>query len=107
MTTLNVSGNSPAISGHNLSQPLSAPGYVLQFQWENPGLPVGPNGSYTTNTTAGTPAYVAWISQLNTTYSDLTPTGNNSGSTVQPDSTVINGTLCVLLLLLCSAAELC
>ncbi|EJF65563.1 hypothetical protein DICSQDRAFT_51824 [Dichomitus squalens LYAD-421 SS1] len=92
-TLSNLDEDGPAISGHNNS--LSAPGYVLNLQWENPGLPVGPNGSYTTNTSAGTPTYVAWISQLNTTYTALNVTGNNTGTTVQPLCAPINGTMFV------------
>ena len=54
------------------------------------------------------PQYVAWISQLNTTYTDLTITGNYSGSTVQPGGEIygnntfptINGTMYVSFFLL-------
>ncbi|KAI8993864.1 Rds1 protein [Trametes punicea] len=95
--------NGPAIS-HNTSAALSNPGRTVNLTWESPGKPVGPDGKYNTSTTAGEPKYVAWISQLNTTYTDLTITGNNSGSTVQPGGEIfgdntfptINGTIFVL-----------
>ncbi|KAM5540291.1 hypothetical protein V8D89_006110 [Ganoderma adspersum] len=87
--------NGPAIT-HDRQHPLSFPGYVLSLEWESPGLPVGPDGSYTTNTSAlEPPAYVAWVSQLNTTYTKLNLTGENSGTTVQPFDHVINGTMFV------------
>ena len=41
--------------------------------------------------------YVAWISQLNTTYTALNVTGNNTGTTVQPLDYAINGTMFVAL----------
>lgn len=44
----------PAIT-HNRSTPLSSPGMTVNLIWENPGLAVGPNGSYTTSTSAGEP----------------------------------------------------
>ncbi|KAL2838106.1 hypothetical protein BJY01DRAFT_251114 [Aspergillus pseudoustus] len=46
----------------------------------------------------GEPKFVAWLSQLNLTYTDLNLTGNNSGYTYQPASEVyetdpgVNGT---------------
>ena len=36
--------------------------------------------------------YAAWISQLNTTYTMLNITGNNTASTIQPGGYVYNGT---------------
>ncbi|KZT10694.1 uncharacterized protein LAESUDRAFT_692951 [Laetiporus sulphureus 93-53] len=62
----------------------TAPGEPVYLIWESPGKAVGPNSSYITNTTAGEPKYVAWISQLNTTYTPLTITGENKGVTYQP-----------------------
>ncbi|KAI0746048.1 Rds1 protein [Earliella scabrosa] len=88
--------NGPAIT-HNRTTPLSQPGYTLNLTWEDPGKQVGPDGNYTTSTSAGEGKYVAWISQLNTTYSDLTVTGNNSGSTVQPNESFINGTIFIMI----------
>jgi len=48
--------------------------------------------------------YVAWISQLNTTYTDLVDINGQSGKTYQPGGTVfgnntvpiVNGTMCVV-----------
>lgn len=73
----------------NRTTPISAPGMNVSFTYDAPGLPIGPNGSYITASSAvGPPAYVAWISQLNVTYSPFTVTGNNSGYTIQPNETV-------------------
>jgi hypothetical protein len=101
---LNVTGVGcgPAIA-HNRSEPLSFPGKIINMTWEVPGLPVGPNNSYVTSTTAGEPAFVAWVSQLNLTYTPLTVTGPNEGYTIQPAGEVyegdpaVNGTMFVAL----------
>ena len=101
---LNVTGEGcgPAIA-HNKSEPLSFAGKKILFEWDEPGMAVGPNNSYVTSTTAGTPAFAAFVSQLNVTYSPLTLTGTNTGYTYQPDAQTyqgdpnINGTLVVLL----------
>ncbi|KAH9839343.1 uncharacterized protein C8Q71DRAFT_795611 [Rhodofomes roseus] len=88
----------------------TTPGQTIHLEWENPGKSVGPNNSYTTNTTAGEPKFVAWISQLNVTYTPLTNVSGNSGQTTQPNLTIyseskysngstaplINGTVFVL-----------
>lgn len=89
---LNVTGYGcgPAIS-RNKSEPLSFAGKKVYFEWENPGLAVGPNMSYTTASGAGAPKFVAWSNQLNLTYSDLTVTGANTGYTFQPDASVYQG----------------
>ena len=93
---------SPAIS-QNRSEPLSFPGRQVFFSWEEPGKLVGPNNSYVTTTMAGAPVYVAWVSQLNLTYTDLTLTGPNAGYTFQPNSSTfandpaVNGTMFVAL----------
>jgi len=101
---------------HNRTS-LSAPGDKISLTWEAPGNPVGyynepTSGSVTKgnttlsgkstaqlyNTSVGgnvnstTPSYVAFISQLNVTYSPLTVTGNNTGTTIQPGGVVYNGT---------------
>lgn len=95
-------GCGPAIA-HNRSEPLSFPGKQINLTWENPGLPVGPNNSYITATGAGQPQFVAWVSQLNLTYTPLTLTGDNEGFTYQPASEVyqgdpaVNGTMFVAL----------
>lgn len=49
-----VIGNdtTPAIT-RNRSVPLSFPGREVYLSWENPGVQVGYNNSFTTNTTAG------------------------------------------------------
>lgn len=80
----NSSNCDPAIT-HNRSIPLSYPGRVVNLTWEEPGKLVGPNNSYVTSSQAGSPSYVAWVSQLNVTYSALNLTSNTSGTTVQPN----------------------
>lgn len=88
----------PAIT-HNRTTPLSWPGRQVWLSWETPGRPVGPNNSYITATTAGSPRYVAWASQLNVTYSALTLSNSTSGYTIQPNletyagDPAINGTV--------------
>lgn len=92
----------PAIT-HNRTIPLSFPGRQVFFQWEKPGKAVGPNNSYITSSSAGPPAFVAWVTQLNLTYSALTVTGSNQGYTLQPNTSTfagdpaINGTMFVAL----------
>jgi hypothetical protein len=81
---------SPAIT-QNRTIPLSWPGRVVNLTWEEPGKPVGPNNSYITATTAGEPQFVAWVTQLNVTYSPLTLLDNNTGSTVQPNVATFEG----------------
>lgn len=101
---LNVTGYGcgPAIS-RNRSEPLSFPGKLVNLTWEEPGLAVGPNNSYVTSTTAGNPTFVAWVSQLNLTYTPLTVTSQNEGYTYQPAGDVyegdpiVNGTMFVAL----------
>ena len=76
---------------HNRTS-LSEPGRTVTLSWENPGMSVSYNNSYTTsiggNIATSSPKYVAWISQLNTTYTPLTITGDNTGSTTQPGGVV-------------------
>lgn len=89
---LNVTGYGcgPGIA-HNRSEPLTFAGKQVRFTWDSPGVPVGPNNSYVTDTTAGEPKYVAWVNQLNMTYTDLTVTGPNEGYTYQPAGQVYEG----------------
>lgn len=101
---LNVTGYGcgPAIS-RNRTEPLSFPGRQVRFSWDEPGQAVGPNNSYVTSTTAAAPSFVAWVSQLNLTYTPLTVTGQNEGFTYQPAGYVyegdpaVNGTMFVAL----------
>ncbi|KAK5661613.1 hypothetical protein OQA88_9713 [Cercophora sp. LCS_1] len=87
----------------NRSQPLSYPGRQVFLRWDDPGQAVGPNNSYVTNTTAGIPAFAAWVSQLNVTYSALQDVANNSAWTVQPNVSTfagdpaVNGTMYLVL----------
>jgi hypothetical protein len=97
-----VVGNdtTPAIT-QNRTIPLSSPGRIVQLSWEDPGKPTSYNSSYVTNTTAGAPKFVIWISQINSTYTPLENIQGNTGNTTQPgglvfgDNTapIYNGTL--------------
>ncbi|GAB1214457.1 hypothetical protein ATERTT37_003620 [Aspergillus terreus] len=81
----------PAIT-RNRTQPLSYAGRLVQLSWDPPGSPVGPNNSYVTSTMAGAPKFVAWVSQLNVTYSPLIISGNGrQGTTTQPDMSTYEG----------------
>jgi hypothetical protein len=92
----------------NRTIPLSYPGRKVYLEWENPGMPIGPNNSYVTATNVTDPKYCVWVSQLNVTYSDLlnvthNPNGTNTGYTIQPDVSTfegdpaINGTMFIAL----------
>ncbi|CAG8954714.1 hypothetical protein HYFRA_00004637 [Hymenoscyphus fraxineus] len=107
-SSTNITGFSclAAIS-QNRSIPLSYPGRRVQLSWENPGKAVGPNNSYITDTKAGAPKFVIWVSQLNVTYSPLVNVSVqgdvNYGATIQPDVSTyegdpaINGTMFIAL----------
>lgn len=81
---------SPAIT-HNRTAPLSYPGRQVFLQWDAPGQAVGPNNSYVTSTSAGTPKYALWVSQLNATYSPLLNVSGNSAYTIQPNVSTYEG----------------
>lgn len=89
---VNVTGYNcgPGIT-RNRSEPLTFPGKQVRLVWDEPGYAVGPNNSYVTSTTAGAPKYVAWVQQLNLTYTPLTVTGPNSGYTYHPATEVYQG----------------
>ncbi|KAK7177272.1 hypothetical protein PSPO01_16681 [Paraphaeosphaeria sporulosa] len=78
---------SPAVA-HNRSEPLTFPGRKVFLSWEEPGKAVGPNNSYITTATAGEPKFVAWLSQINLTYTPLEVTAQNEGWTWQPPNEV-------------------
>ncbi|EFE35308.1 uncharacterized protein ARB_06265 [Trichophyton benhamiae CBS 112371] len=79
----------------NRTKPLSEPGRKILLQWESAGRPVGPNNSYITNTQAKEPAFVAWITQLNVTYTPLEvmENGGNGGSSGGGNTTSSSTTL--------------
>lgn len=80
----------PAIS-RSRKTPLSYPGRTIELSWELPGKAVGPDLSYLTSTSAGTPAFVAWVSQVNVTYTPLTVLNSTHGTTIQPNTTTLGG----------------
>ena len=91
-----ASGASVTPEGYS---PLSFPGRRVDLEWEMPGKAVGPNNSYVTSTQAGTAQYVAWVSQLNVTYTPLIGVNGTSGYTIQPNletyqgDPAVNGTM--------------
>jgi hypothetical protein len=72
---------------------LTQAGRNVTFQWDSPGQNVSANNSYVTSVAneSATPAFVAWISQLNVTYTPLEVTGENTGQTTQPEGVVFEG----------------
>ncbi|KAI0130403.1 ferritin-like domain-containing protein [Xylariales sp. AK1849] len=93
---------SPAIT-HNRTNPLSYPGRKVFLEWDQPGQAVGPNNSYVTSTSAGTPQFAAWVTQLNVTYTPLNDVTSSSAWTIQPNTSTyegdpsINGTMFLVL----------
>ena len=80
----------PGIS-RSRKTPLSYPNRTLELSWELPGKAVGPDLSYLTSTSAGAPAFVAWVSQVNVTYTPLTVINATHGTTFQPDVLTLGG----------------
>jgi hypothetical protein len=81
---------SPGIS-RNRSEPLTFPGREIFLAWDPPGQAVGPNNSYVTTTTATSPKFLAWVTQINTTYTPIEVTGENEGWSYQPPNEVYVG----------------
>lgn len=75
----------------NRTEPLSYPGREVFLQWETPGQPIGPNNSYVTSTSASTPQFAMWVTQLNVTYSPLLNVSGNSAYTIQPNVSTYEG----------------
>jgi hypothetical protein len=76
---------------NNRTNPLSYAGRQVFLQWDAPGKSIGPNDSYVTNTTAETPKFALWVSQLNATYTPLINVQNNTAYTFQPNTTTFMG----------------
>jgi hypothetical protein len=76
---------------NNRTNPLSYAGRQVFLQWDAPGKSIGPNNSYVSNTTAGTPKFALWVSQLNATYTPLINVQNNTAYTFQPNTTTFMG----------------
>jgi hypothetical protein len=73
--------------------PITTANQTVYFEWQSPGQNVSANNSYVTSVAneSAQPAFVAWISQLNVTYTPLEITGNNTGMTTQPGGNVFEG----------------
>lgn len=81
---------SPGIT-RNRTMPLSYPGRGVYLQWDTPGKPIGPNNSYFTSTSASTPKFALWVTQLNATYSPLMNVSGSSAYTIQPNVSTYEG----------------
>ncbi|KUI58361.1 Protein rds1 [Cytospora mali] len=81
---------SPAIT-HNRTAPLSYPGREVFLKWDAPGKAIGPNNSYVTSTSASSPKFALWVTQLNATYSPLLNVSGNSAYTIQPNVSTFEG----------------
>ncbi|GAA6037960.1 hypothetical protein JCM8097_009510 [Rhodosporidiobolus ruineniae] len=79
---LNITNQAYALGGQpgiNSNYTLTQPGGQIAFSWDEPGKTVGYDNSYVTSTVAGQPKYLAWIDQLNVTYSPIMNISNSSG----------------------------
>ncbi|KAI6086436.1 ferritin-like domain-containing protein [Hypoxylon rubiginosum] len=85
-----TSNCAPAIT-QNRTSPLSYAGRQIFLQWDSPGYRTGPNNSYVTSTSAGTPRFAAFVSQLNVTYAPLRGISGNTAYVFQPNSTTYEG----------------
>ncbi|KAI0310196.1 ferritin-like domain-containing protein [Amylostereum chailletii] len=101
----------PAVAQNVTS--VTFPGREVQLQWEEPGKVVGFNQSLITKSFAKGEAqasitschFVAWISQLNTTYTPLNNVNGTTGTTTQPgggiygdnSTALLNGTVYLLI----------
>jgi hypothetical protein len=89
-----LDGYEAAIS-HNRTS-LTEAGQTVELQWGSPQSNISVDGMY--NSSAGPltdgkePAFVAWVSQLNVTYTPLNVTGDGVGSTTQPGGVVFDNT---------------
>ncbi|CAN8101027.1 unnamed protein product [Discula destructiva] len=86
-----VGENCKAAITHNRTTPLSYPGREVFLSWDAPGSPIGPNNSYVTSTSAGTPAFALWVTQLNATYTPLLNVSGNTAYTIQPNVSTYEG----------------
>lgn len=85
-----ATGFKSAVAGTNLTTPAIVPGQIVHLNWEAPGQVAGYNKSqslYTTNVSKGIgkPAYAAFLSHINLTYTELfnvSTNANGSGSAI-------------------------
>jgi hypothetical protein len=82
-----------AAVSQNRSIPLSYPGRQVFLAWDEPGRPVGPNNSYITSTNVKQPAFAAWVSQLNVSYTPLLnlSVADRTAYTIQPNTSTWEG----------------
>ncbi|GAA5967119.1 hypothetical protein JCM11641_000446 [Rhodosporidiobolus odoratus] len=79
---LNITNEPYALAGTpgiNSNYTLTSGNGSIHFTWDKPGKTVGYDGLYTTSTVAGEPKYLAFIDQLNVTYSPIYNVSNSSG----------------------------
>lgn len=92
----NTTGGSPMLHpAIATNHTLSTPGRQVRLSWSSPGSLVGPSNTYVTSGSAKRPSFVAWVTQLNVTYSPLmgASVGSNgtTGTTMQPDLATFKG----------------
>ncbi|KAG8754683.1 hypothetical protein FRC14_004845, partial [Serendipita sp. 396] len=59
----------PAIATNRTA--LTSPGRRVRMRWQEKGVPAGPYNQVTSSNATGAPAYAAWLSQYNVTYTPL------------------------------------
>ncbi|KAG8826836.1 hypothetical protein FRC17_008071 [Serendipita sp. 399] len=93
----------PAIATNRTA--LTSPGRRVKMIWQEKGVPAGPYNQVTSSNATGAPAYAAWLSQYNVTYTPLENVSGRYAETVQPDGVVfenvgpaiINGTIFLMI----------
>lgn len=95
----------PAIANNRTT--LTSPGRRVKMNWQELGVPAGPYNQVTSSNATGPPAYAAWLSQYNVTYTPLENLNVNGryAETIQPNGTVfpdtgpsiVNGTIFLML----------
>lgn len=93
---------------HNRTS-LTTAGQTVELAWGSPQMNISADGMYNSSvgplTDGKQPAFVAWVSQLNVTYTPLNVTGNNTGVTTQPGGVVFDSTDDGIVVSLCSLPQ--
>ncbi|BGP14533.1 conserved fungal protein [Rhodosporidiobolus nylandii] len=79
---LNITNQPYALAGRpgiNSNYTLTSGNGSIHFTWDEPGKVVGYDDLYITSTVAGEPKFLAFIDQLNVTYSPIYNVSNSSG----------------------------